>query len=349
VVTALRRRGALGVKLMLSGQHDSLARDVAREVSVEPDVELHPDAAEPSPDAGSGLSASLGRLLERISRALAVERPEGVLVQGDTTTALAAALAAFHEQIPCFHVEAGLRTSNPARPFPEEMHRRLVARIATLHFAPTETARDNLLREGVPAESVLVTGNTVVDALALFGRKRAAPPAAGDKPVLLVTLHRREGAASAAAVGAAVAELAMRGDVDVVWVRHPNHTSETALAALGTAKVRVLPPQPYGAFVALMAGARIILTDSGGIQEEAPILGVPVVVLREETDRPEAVAAGNAVVVGGDPRAIVGACRELLDDAAAHARRSRVASPFGDGTAGDRIARALEEYYTRRD
>src|SRR5262249_55542772 len=175
VVTAIRRRGALGVKLVLSGQHGSLARDVACEIGVEPDVELRPDAAEPSSGEGSGLSASLARLLERISRAIAAERPDGVLVQGDTTTALAAALAAFHEQVPCFHVEAGLRTSNPARPFPEEMHRRLVARIAAKHFAPTETARDNLLREGVPAASIVVTGNTIVDALPTLRHAPRAP------------------------------------------------------------------------------------------------------------------------------------------------------------------------------
>jgi len=348
--------GCLSVKVCLSGQHGALARDIAREIGLRSDFDLGaPGRAKvretvTAAPAG-GLSESLAKLLERLSVLLAEQKPSGVLVQGDTTTALAGSIAAFHLGIPSFHVEAGLRTSDPARPFPEEMNRRLVSRLATLHFAPTEHARRNLLAEGVLAGSIVVTGNTVIDALAAFGSSRSPVGAAeSGRPVVLVTLHRREGAADAAAIGRAVAELAASTDAEVVWIRHPNKTSESALAALGdAASVRVLEPQPYAAFVALMRRARVILTDSGGVQEEAPALGVPVVVLRAETDRPEAVEAGNAVVVGADLVAIAAACRELLDDPAAHARRSRANSPFGDGSAAPRIVSALERYFAARN
>lgn len=338
-------RGGLAVKLCLSGQHGALARDIAREIGLHFDFDL---GAETKGARVVGLSESLATLLEQLSRLLEKVKPRGVLVQGDTTTALAGAMAAFHMGIPSFHVEAGLRTSDPSRPFPEEMNRRLVARLATLHFAPTDHARRNLMAEGVPPTGIVVTGNTVVDALAAFGSppSSASNPEPSGRPVVLVTLHRREGAANASAIAGAVATLSSSSAVDVVWIRHPNNTSESALRALGDkTRVRILEPQPYAAFVALMRSARIILTDSGGVQEEAPVLGVPVVVLRAETDRPEAVAAGNAVVVGADPVAIVTACRELLEDPAAHARRSRSTSPFGDGKAALRIVDALERYF----
>ncbi len=346
--------------MCLSGQHGALARDIAREVGLAVDFDLgSADDGAPARSSGPGpssLSTSLARLLERLSTLIASVKPAGVVVQGDTTTALAGALAAFHGGVPCFHVEAGLRTTSPLRPFPEEMNRRLVTRLAALHFAPTEHARENLLAEGVADAAIHVTGNTIVDALAQFagagsrsGVGVATDAAVSDaaRPTILVTLHRREGADAAGAIARAVLELASAADV--VWIRHPNPTSSAALAALGgDSRVRVLDPQPYVAFVSLMRRARVILTDSGGVQEEAPVLGVPVVVLREETDRPEAVAAGNAVVVGGDASAIVRACRELLGDRELHDRRSRVTSPFGDGGASPRIARAIAGYFDAR-
>jgi UDP-N-acetylglucosamine 2-epimerase (non-hydrolysing) len=335
----------------LSGQHGALARDIAREVGLAVDFDLGaqdgaPAVAPPEPRA-STLSTSLARLLERLSALIASVKPRGVLVQGDTTTSLAGALAAFHASIPSFHVEAGLRTGTPLRPFPEEMNRRLVTRLAALHFAPTEHARQNLLAEGVAGDTIVVTGNTVVDALAQFAPRNAADDhTRATRPTVLVTLHRREGATSARTIAGAVLDLA--SVADVVWIRHPNPTSAEALAVLeGDPRVQVLEPQPYAAFVSLMRRARVILTDSGGVQEEAPVLGVPVVVLRDETDRPEAVAAGNAVVVGGNAGAIVSACRDLLDDADLHARRSRVTSPFGDGGASPRIAAAIAAYFLR--
>jgi UDP-N-acetylglucosamine 2-epimerase (non-hydrolysing) len=351
-VRALREENELfTVQVCLSGQHGALARDIAREVGLAVDFDLgerdDEAPAPPSESLASSLSASLARLLERLAALVGRVKPAGVLVQGDTTTALAGALAAFHAGLPCFHVEAGLRTANPLRPFPEEMNRRLVTRLTTLHFAPTEHARQNLLAEGVDGDSIVVTGNTVIDALAQFAPGDGSSTGAAARPTVLVTLHRREGAASAKTIARAVLELASAADV--LWIRHPNPTSTAALAVLaGEARVRVLDPQPYAAFVTLMRRAHIILTDSGGVQEEAPVLGVPVVVLRDETDRPEAVAAGNAVVVGGNAEAIVGACRELLDDADLHGRRSRVTSPFGDGGASPRIAAAIAAYFEAR-
>jgi UDP-N-acetylglucosamine 2-epimerase (non-hydrolysing) len=338
------------VKVCLSGQHGALARDIAREVGLAVDFDLaqpdgEPPAAPPEPLASS-LSSSLARLLERLSALIGAVQPQGVIVQGDTTTALAGSIAAFHGGVPCFHVEAGLRTANPLRPFPEEMNRRLVTRLAALHFAPTEHARGNLVAEGVAGETIFVTGNTVVDALAQFAPADTAHTATG-RPTVLVTLHRREGAATAKTIARAVLELASAADI--LWIRHPNPTSSAALAVVGgDSRVQVLDPQPYAAFVSLMRRARVILTDSGGVQEEAPVLGVPVVVLRDETDRPEAVAAGNAVVVGGSEDAIVRACRELLDDAELHGRRSRVSSPFGDGGASPRIVAAIAAYFDAR-
>jgi UDP-N-acetylglucosamine 2-epimerase len=275
-----------------------------------------------------------------------------VVIQGDTTTALAGALAGFHHGLPVFHVEAGLRTSTPTIPFPEEMNRRLISRIANLHFCPTDRARDNLLREGVSPETISVTGNTIVDALAAFGRRGAAAadaligPKQPGRHHVLVTLHRRENADAGGRIASAVQEVARRGDVDVTWIRHPNVTSTNALGkTAGTPGVRVLDPQPYATFVALLERARLVLTDSGGVQEEAPALGVPVVVLRAETDRPEAVEAGNAVIAGSDEATIVRACREILDDPETSAKRSRVVSPFGDGHAASRIASLIEAFY----
>jgi UDP-N-acetylglucosamine 2-epimerase len=226
------------------------------------------------------------------------------------------------------------------------MHRRLLGRLATLHFAPTEGARQNLEREGVRPEAILVTGNTIIDALRLSGT-RSSPdggPSAegfgGGPSVLLVTLHRRENEGNAGAVAEAANELAERQDVEVIWVRHGNPTSAAAVRCLGP-RVRVIDPLPYAAFIHLLSRARVVLTDSGGIQEEAPVLGVPVVVLRSETDRPEGVAAGNAVVAGLSRSDIVRTCAHVLDAPRAPARAE---SPFGDGHAAPRILQAITRH-----
>jgi UDP-N-acetylglucosamine 2-epimerase (non-hydrolysing) len=328
------------IDLCLSGQHAGLEETTCRELGLVPRAALPPSPG-PLP-----LASSLALLTEGLAGLLGRLRPAAVVVQGDTTTTLAGALAAFYGALPVFHVEAGLRTTDPLRPFPEEMHRRLLSRLATLHFAPTEGARDNLVREGVPAASILVTGNTIVDALHAFGlgaHGQAAPgPGTGtpSRSTLLVTLHRRENLEAAPDIARAVLDLAERADVEVVWVRHGNATSAAALHRVGPS-VRVVDPLPYAAFIGLMSRARLVLTDSGGVQEEAPVLGVPVVVLRGETDRPEAVTHGNAIVAGLARKDIVRACAAILDREEVGPRTS---SPFGDGRAAPRILEAITRH-----
>jgi UDP-N-acetylglucosamine 2-epimerase (non-hydrolysing) len=347
VVRALRENErSVSTRVCFSGQHGEMLRRIAAEIGLVPDFDL--EGGEPS----ESLSGSLVTTLDRLDRVFLEAAPKGAVVQGDTTTALAGALAAFHRGVPVFHVEAGLRTSNPALPFPEEMNRRLVSRLATLHFAPTDHARDNLLAEGVPEASIVVTGNPIVDALAAFGR--SGGPAADAlldgmdprRPKVVVTLHRRENAAHAYAIASAVRELSRQVNADILWLRHPNGTSRAALEALGDVEsVRVLDPLPYATFIAVLGRAHLVLTDSGGVQEEAPVLGVPVVVLRSETDRPEAVLCGNARVTGNDVAAILGSCTEFLSETAARSQARTVSSPFGDGRASERIATAIEQWY----
>jgi UDP-N-acetylglucosamine 2-epimerase len=347
VVRALREKErSVSTRVCFSGQHGEMLRRIAAEIGLVPDFDL--EGGEPS----ESLSASLGRTLERLDRVFLEASPRGTIVQGDTTTALAGALAAFHRGVPVFHVEAGLRTSTPSLPFPEEMNRRLVSRLATLHFAPTDHARDNLLAEGVPAASIVVTGNPIVDALAAFGRSGGSAADAllagtdPRRPKVLVTLHRRENAAHGAAIARAVSELSRQANADILWIRHPNGTSRTALDALGEeASVRILDPLSYATFIAVVERTNLVLTDSGGVQEEAPVLGVPVVVLRNETDRPEAVLCGNARVAGNDVSAILGACTEFLSETAARSRARTASSPFGDGRASERIAASIEQWY----
>jgi UDP-N-acetylglucosamine 2-epimerase (non-hydrolysing) len=278
-----------------------------------------------------------------------------VLVQGDTTSTFATAFESFLERTPVGHVEAGLRTGDLEHPFPEELNRVLTTRAACLHFAPTEDARAALLSEGVPAADVRVTGNTVIDALlqTVTGDYAFCDPVLrGLDPrrrLVLVTTHRRESfGAPLVSICAAVATLARRRwDCDFVIPVHPNpRVRATLVPALeGRANVHLLEPLGYREFVQLMARAHLILTDSGGIQEEAPALGVPVLVLRETTERPEAVAAGAARLVGTHESAIVRHALELLGDRAAHARMASARNPYGDGRAAERIADALQERF----
>lgn len=333
----------LSVRLCFSGQQGELVHGIARELGIKADYEL------PHEGPPLNLSHSLGTLMTSLDRIVDRVQPHGIIVQGDTTTAVAGSFIAFHRQLPSFHVEAGLRTPNPHRPFPEEMNRRLITRLSTLHFAPTEHARGNLLGEGVPERAIHVTGNTIVDTLKAFGRDAGiVEPGARGRARVVVTLHRRENAEVVDGVVSAIASLSERGDIDIVWVTHPNATGRAAVRALSALPhVQLVPPHGYRDFVRLLSSARVVLTDSGGVQEEAPVLGVPVVVLRRETDRPEAIGSGNAVLAGTDPERIVEACARLLDDAEEHALRSQVASPFGDGKAGERICAVIERHFHR--
>jgi UDP-N-acetylglucosamine 2-epimerase (non-hydrolysing) len=291
---------------------------------------------------------------------LSTFRPDWVLVQGDTTTTLAAALSAFYQKIPVAHVEAGLRTGNIYSPWPEEMNRKITTQIASVHFAPTETARSNLLAEGVPSERVIVTGNTVIDALmwtrnSLLGdaaQERAIASNFGfltpDRKLILVTGHRRENFdGGLERVFEALSRVACRPDVQIVFPVHLNPIVQAAAskALAGLDNVHLIAPQPYKEFVWLMNRSHLIVTDSGGVQEEAPSLGKPVLVTRDTTERPEAVDAGTVALVGTDPQSLTDMLLSLLDDPQRYSSMAEARNPYGDGNASARI---LKELLSRR-
>jgi UDP-N-acetylglucosamine 2-epimerase (non-hydrolysing) len=304
---------------------------------------------------GQSLSAITARVLTALDPILVQERPSVVVVQGDTTTTLAGGLAAFHRHIPIAHVEAGLRTGDLGQPFPEELNRVLTGRMATLHFAPTERARCNLLAEGAPAERIFVTGNSGIDAVLHVARALQDGSLPGfewpwldiSRKLVLVTAHRRENFGTGIAhICDAIAELAQRDDVQLAYPvhRNPNVLGPVTERLGGVPNVVLLEPLEYRAFIDLMRRASILLTDSGGIQEEAPSLGKPVLVMRDRTERPEAVDAGTVKLVGSDPARIVTETARLLDDETEYRRMSRTHNPYGDGRASERIARAIAEY-----
>lgn len=335
VVRALVARDALEVRLVLTGQHPHLAAAALASFGLVAERDL--GVMQP----GQGLNATLGRLLLALDPLLAEAPPALVLAQGDTTTVMAAALACFHRGIPFAHVEAGLRTGDVQNPFPEEFYRQSATRLARLHFAPTAGARSALLREGVAEAAIHVTGNTVVDALLeTAGRLPPAPLPA--RPRVLLTLHRREsfGAPAARVFRAVLALCARLPELEVVYPVHPNPAIRAAAEATfaGHPQLRLLPPLDYPDLVAALRGARLALTDSGGLQEEAPALGVPVLVLRTQTERPEALAMGAARLVGTDTARILAEATRLLRDPVAHAAMARGVSPYGDGRAAARIA-----------
>ena len=281
--------------------------------------------------------------------------PDLVVVQGDTTTTFAAALASFYRRVPVAHLEAGLRTGDVLSPYPEEMNRRLTSQLAGLHLAPTPTARASLLAEGVKPGSVVVTGNTVIDALQwTVGRRvpyhdqELATLDTDPRKVLLVTAHRRESwGEPMAAIGAALADLARsQPDLMIVLPIHPNPRVREALlpAVAGLRNVLVVEPRAYGEFARLLDRATIVLTDSGGVQEEAPSLGKPVLVMRDTTERPEAVAAGTARLIGTDRDQIVANVRSLLQDADAYEAMANAVNPYGDGRAAERSCQAMARF-----
>jgi UDP-N-acetylglucosamine 2-epimerase (non-hydrolysing) len=345
VVLALRACAWAEVRVVATAQHRELLDRALAFFGIRPDRDLDVMRHDQS------LSDLAARALAALEPVFAAERPDLVLAQGDTTTVLAAALCCFHRQIAFGHVEAGLRTGDALDPFPEEMNRVLVARLARLHFAPTEGARQNLLREGVPAAVVFTTGNTGIDALA-WTLARAAPSEHAPPPgrrLVLVTVHRRENFARLPDICAALRELADRGDVHVLLPVHPNPNVRGVVtkALAGHAAIRLVEPLEHPAMVAAMRASALILTDSGGVQEEAPTLGVPVLVLRAGTERPEGVAAGAARLVGTERARIVAEAARLLDDAAANAAMARVRHPYGDGRAAERIVAALASWFGR--
>ena len=333
----------------VSAQHRDMLDQVLDVFALTADHDLAIMTPDQSP---AGVAA---RVLDRLPPLLRQVRPDLLLVQGDTMTTFAASFAAYLERIPSCHVEAGLRTGNRYHPFPEEMNRVLTTRLADLHFAPTTTARDRLLAEGVPPDTVHLSGNTVIDALLATvtpDYQFKTPALAGLDPrsrVVLVTTHRRESFGDPLrATCAAITDLVARfPDIEVVLPVHPNpQVKGTVEAALcDTPRVRLIQPVDYVEFVHLMARAHLILTDSGGVQEEAPSLGKPVLVLRDTTERPEGVEAGTAVVVGTDRERIVATAAALLTSSEAYGRMATAVSPYGDGRASERIVAALEQRY----
>jgi UDP-N-acetylglucosamine 2-epimerase (non-hydrolysing) len=340
ILAAQARPEAFEVQVIRTGQHRELVARVMDEFGLATDVDL--DLMRPNQSLAHVMSASVSGLSERF----AADRPDWVLVQGDTTTTFAGALAAFYNHVRIGHVEAGLRTGNRYLPFPEEANRALTARLADLHFAATDQARRNLLAEGLPDASILMTGNTVIDIL-MHTLARAAPAAAGTASprYILVTTHRREnhGPALHGICDAVLALLERYPDMHLWLPMHPSpNVRSTVTAKLGAhPRVRLTEPLDYAEFVAAQDGATIVLTDSGGVQEECAALGKPVLVLRDDTERREAVDAGVAVLVGTDPKRIVEVASRVLDDPESSRRMSRPTTVFGDGSASGRILDAL--------
>lgn len=340
IALELARRPGLACRLLATGQQREKMDAALGEFGLAPELRLAPVAYHADPNA------MVARLIAALLPMLAVERPDLVLVQGDTSSALAGALAADQLGIPVAHVEAGLRSGDLDSPWPEERNRIAIDAVATLLFAPTARAAAALAREPAVTGEVMVTGNTGIDALLWMRDRITAPPAAGPALVLL-TCHRREsfGRGIAGICDAAIA-LAERGDVRLLCPLHDNPAAGAAVRARlgGHAAIALTPGLSYRALVAAMAEARLILTDSGGIQEEAPALGVPTLVLRDVTERQEGVATGNLRLVGTDPGRILSAAARLLDDPEAHAAMSRPAFPFGRGYAAVAIANRLERF-----
>jgi UDP-N-acetylglucosamine 2-epimerase (non-hydrolysing) len=341
-----RHAGRVQSRVCATAQHREMLDQILSLFRIAPDYDL--DLMRRARTCTQVAAAALSRL-EPI---LEAERPDWILVQGDTTTVLAASVAAFYARVRVGHVEAGLRTHDPRQPFPEEGNRRVASLLADLHFAPTESARENLLRENVPPERVHVTGNPVVDALREMSEAACAEvsPALGEIPpggrIVLVTAHRRENFGEPLeSICEALARLARRykGDVRVVYLVHRNpHVWKTAHRLLGaTPGVTLLPPIDYLSLVHLLKRCHLVLTDSGGLQEEAPCLGKPLLVLRDKTERPEALEAGCVKLVGTDSERIVAEASRLLDCREAYEEMSRPRFIYGDGHAARRIVDAL--------
>lgn len=342
VVHALRQQPWAECRVLATAQHRQMLDQILGFFEVVPDRDL--DLMRPD----QSLADLTARMIAAMDPVLQDEHPDFVLAQGDTTTVMVAALCSFYRRIPFGHVEAGLRTGDKWQPFPEEGNRAIVGRLADLHFAPTEHSRQNLLRENVAPASVHVVGNNVIDAL-LWARDRVDPaafrPPAG-KRLVLVTAHRRENfGAPFESICRGLRAIANRSDVQLLYPVHPNPNVRAVVdrSLAGHPNIRLCDPLDYPDMVAAMQACTLILTDSGGVQEEAPSLGKPVLVLRHETERPEGVAAGAARLVGPDCDRIVAVATELLDDPAAYRAMATVGNPYGDGRSSRAIVRILGE------
>ena len=353
VYEVLKKTPGLDVRVAVTAQHREMLDQVLRLFGIQPDYDLN--VMKP----GQGLTEITAAVLTKLKPVLEEYSPDLLLVHGDTTTTLSASLAAYYQQIPVGHVEAGLRTGNIYSPWPEEINRKATSAIARLHFAPTDKAASTLKTEAVPTSWISITGNTVIDTLLEVIDRLERDPQQTEafdaefgvdptKRLILVTGHRRESFGGGfQRICFALATIAKREDVQIIYPVHLNPNVkglvETSLGALG--RVRLIAPQDYLPFIHLMRRAAIILTDSGGIQEEAPSLGKPVLVMRDTTERPEAVDAGTVKLVGTDPDLIVRETEKLLDDQAAYEKMSRAHNPYGDGQAAKRIRDAILSFF----
>lgn len=357
VVKALQEDPRIDARVCVTAQHREMLDQVLDLFDITPDYDLN------LMKQGQGLYEITSGVLEGLKPILADETPDIVLVHGDTTTTLAASLAAYYAQIPVGHVEAGLRTGNIYSPWPEEINRKIAGSIARMHFAPTAGAKAHLLAENTPDDHIIVTGNTVIDALldvvaklegspeqtAAFDRDIGIDP---DKRIILVTGHRRESFGGGFdRICDAIAALAARDDIQTIYPVHLNPNVKGPVQdRLGSLpSVKLIAPQDYLPFVHLMRKADIILTDSGGVQEEAPSLGKPVLVMRDTTERPEAVDAGTVKLVGTDSDLIIKEANALLDDIAAYQAMAQAHNPYGDGLASGRIRDAIITHFNRSE
>jgi UDP-N-acetylglucosamine 2-epimerase (non-hydrolysing) len=351
VIKALREHpDRIAVQVCVTAQHREMLDQVLEAFDITPDIDL--DLMVPNQE----LAQLTARIFTGLDPVLSAYRPDWLLIQGDTTTVMAAAILGYYKQVHIGHVEAGLRTHDKWQPFPEEINRRIAGVVADLHFAPTENNRQNLLREGIPDEIIKVTGNSAIDALRIISQKPAPPEAVrllnetgvweSNRRLVLVTAHRRENFGQPIMnICQALQRLAeaYQDEITLVYPVHlnPNIQKPVYQTLSGINNIRLLPPMDYLPLVHLMKHAALILTDSGGIQEEAPSLGVPTLVLRERTERQEGVAAGTLKLVGTDPDTIFDAAKQLLDDPQAHAAMAGAVNPYGDGHAAERIVAAM--------
>jgi UDP-N-acetylglucosamine 2-epimerase (non-hydrolysing) len=352
VVRSLREHPArFEVKVCVTAQHRQMLDQVLEAFEVKPDWDL--DLMLP----GQTLFQSTSRILAALEKVMDSERPALVIVQGDTTTTLCGALAAFYSRVPVAHVEAGLRTGDLHQPFPEEMNRVLTSHLTDLHFAATEMAAQNLLNEGVSLAAIHITGNTGIDAVLYVrdaleqGRLRGRewPELDAAKRLIVVTAHRRESFGEGfERICRALARIADRDDVQLLYPVHPNPNVRDPVQRhlAGHPHIRLIEPQSYVPFVDLMRRAYLLITDSGGIQEEGPSLGKPILVLREKTERPEAVIAGTVKLVGTDEDRIVQEAVRLLDERKAYDQMARIHNPYGDGQASARISDLINSFLT---
>ena len=339
--------------IVVTGQHRQMLDQVLRIFDIDPDYDLG------IMEENQTLTGIVTKSLQGLEEIILREKPDMLLVQGDTSTAFAAALTAYYYRIPLGHVEAGLRTFDKWRPFPEEMNRKLITSLADIHFPPTGTALKNLLEEKVPRDKIHLTGNTVIDALMTVSKKNFDLAKAGIKldrsrKLILVTAHRRESFGEPMRnICRAIKKLAekFRREVEFVIPVHRNPLVRNVVYELleEVDNVLLIEPQEYEPFVHLMKAASIILTDSGGVQEEAPSLGKPVLVLREKTERPEAIQAGSVKLVGMDEKVIYDETNRLLTDQDEYARMSRAVNPYGDGHAGERMVGSILHYFGALD